>query len=370
MSLAGKAKRRIKRYLRPIYNFFFRPQMKEEIKSLQFQLEYFKHHFDIKQMKPATGYLREYQLKELQFTQEILEMLKAYDIKPFLEGGALLGAQRHGGFIPWDDDIDVGVTRADYLKLIEIAKKDFVWIDSSQKNGNYAEFYDNAIRANPGKYVFLKTPYCIHLYKGTCLKDALNLEFFSNDFVKEGVTEEAYMAYREKVIQFVHSNRSWKEIFEFYEAELKNSDPEAFDYVIRSGKGTIGGALEQLEQGADGVDIKDLIISLLDSASERKRARIFLAVNALPLKREELLPVIEALQEAVRDMIYIKHTKKTGSICFGSPEKLVGISKKLTSSELLALYAELEHAGSDLTLNMNAQNVRISLATGILKCLA
>ena len=153
-------------------------------------------------------------------------------------------------------------------------------------------------------------------------------------------------------------------------AELKNSDPEAFDYVIRSGKGTIGGALEQLEQGADGADIKDLIISLLDSASERKRARIFLAVNALPLKREELLPVIEALQEAVRDMIYIKHTKKTGSICFGSPEKLVGISKKLTSSELLALYAELEHAGSDLTLNMNAQNVRISLATGILKCLA
>lgn len=233
MSLAGKAKRRIKRYLRPIYNFFFRPEMKEEIKSLQFQLEYFKHHFDIKQMKPATGYLREYQLKELQFTQEILEMLKAYDIKPFLEGGALLGAQRHGGFIPWDDDIDVGVTRADYLKLIEIAKKDFIWIDSSQKNGNYAEFYDNAIRANPGKYVFLMTPYCIHLYKGTCLKDALNLEFFSNDFVKEGVTEEAYKAYREKVIQFVHSNRSWKEIFEFYEAELKSSEIYSLEETSR-----------------------------------------------------------------------------------------------------------------------------------------
>ena len=127
----------------------------------------------------------------------------------------------------------MGVTRADYNKLIEIAKRDFVWIDSSKKTGNFAEFYDNAIRANPGKYVFLMTPFCIHLYKGSCLKDALNLEFFSNDFVKEGVTEEAYMAYREKIINYVHGNHSWKEIFNFYETELKNSEIYSLEETSR-----------------------------------------------------------------------------------------------------------------------------------------
>lgn len=233
MSIVAKIKRRIKRPFKSFYNYVTQKKLRDEVESLRFQVEYFKHHVDIGQIKPATGYLREYQLKELKFTHEILEMLKSYDIKPFLEGGALLGAQRHGGFIPWDDDIDVGVTRADYNKLIEIAKRDFVWIDSSKKTGNYAEFYDNAIRANPGKHVFLMTPYCLHLYKGTCLKDALNLEFFSNDFVKEGITEEAYIAYREKIINFVHGKHSWKEIFDFYEAELKNSEIYSLEETSR-----------------------------------------------------------------------------------------------------------------------------------------
>ncbi len=194
-----------------------------EIDSLKFQVEYFKHHFDISQMTPATGFLRNYQMEELQFAKQILEMFGKYDIRMFLEGGALLGARRHRGFIPWDDDIDLGVTRSDFNRLMDIGKKDFIWIDSSQKQGNYAKFYDDAIRSYPGKYVFIRTPYCLHIYHGNCLKDALNIEFFSNDFVREGVTEEEFMVYREKIIRFVHGGHSWKEIFEFYDEELKNN---------------------------------------------------------------------------------------------------------------------------------------------------
>lgn len=61
--------------------------------------------------------------KELQ--QIELEMLKTFhkvcekhNLRYFLVGGTLLGAVRHGGFIPWDDDVDVGMPREDYEKLL------------------------------------------------------------------------------------------------------------------------------------------------------------------------------------------------------------------------------------------------------------
>ena len=65
--------------------------------------------------------LRQCQLKQLDILSEIDRICKKHQITYWLDGGTLLGAVRHGGFIPWDDDIDLGMPAKDLKRFIEIA---------------------------------------------------------------------------------------------------------------------------------------------------------------------------------------------------------------------------------------------------------
>jgi len=69
--------------------------------------------------------LRELQQLELEILLVVDEFCKKHNITYYLGEGTLLGAMRHGGFIPWDDDVDILMPREDYDRFIKLAQKDF-----------------------------------------------------------------------------------------------------------------------------------------------------------------------------------------------------------------------------------------------------
>lgn len=112
------------------------------------------------------NYLDDSQIKQelLTLLQSVTEYLDRYNIKYTIIAGTLLGAVRHKGFIPWDDDIDLGVLRPDYNKLIEIIKtnqdreKNFEFVGSELDNETwpYLKYINKNINIIEGNSVLVK----------------------------------------------------------------------------------------------------------------------------------------------------------------------------------------------------------------------
>lgn len=109
--------------------------------ELERQVAYFKTHVDIRDMKPAKGELRERQLKCVQVSTEFFCKVKGLGIHPFLCGGNLIGYVRHGGFVPWDDDIDFTLIREEYERLKTYCREHMHMADEGTqgKSGNGKE---------------------------------------------------------------------------------------------------------------------------------------------------------------------------------------------------------------------------------------
>ena len=77
---------------------------------------------------------------ELDILQRLLEVCQCHGLQCWLDSGSLLGAVRHHGFIPWDDDIDVVMFRDDYDKLMQIGPSEFIYpmfFQSAYTDRNY-----------------------------------------------------------------------------------------------------------------------------------------------------------------------------------------------------------------------------------------
>jgi lipopolysaccharide cholinephosphotransferase len=83
--------------------------------------------------------LRKLQFVQLEIMDEFVRICEKHKFSYFFTGGTALGALRHKGFIPWDDDIDLGMPRIDYENFIRISDTELdnkYYVHCIQKNEN------------------------------------------------------------------------------------------------------------------------------------------------------------------------------------------------------------------------------------------
>lgn len=94
--------------------------------------------------------LRELQLTELEILKAFRDVCEKHNLTYFLSAGTLLGAVRHKGFIPWDDDIDVTMPYTDYVRFLEIGQAELsdAYFLQSTDTERYYHFPFAKIRKN------------------------------------------------------------------------------------------------------------------------------------------------------------------------------------------------------------------------------
>lgn len=84
--------------------------------------------------------LREAQMLMVEILDEVDKLCEKHNLRYFLDAGTLIGAVRHKGFIPWDDDVDIGMPREDYDKFLKIAQKelpDYLFLQTFETDKYY-----------------------------------------------------------------------------------------------------------------------------------------------------------------------------------------------------------------------------------------
>ena len=120
--------------------------------ALRYTVQAYTDRFDIQSdfiSDSYSGKLEVLRKIQLDMLREFDRICRKHDIKYFLSGGSMLGAARHGGYIPWDDDVDVAMLREEYVKLKAViaAELDESFSYQSWTNRNGYHFFFDRITA-------------------------------------------------------------------------------------------------------------------------------------------------------------------------------------------------------------------------------
>lgn len=99
----------------------------------------------------SSNTLRDLQLFELEMLKDVKAVCERYNIRFYLDAGTCLGAVRHKGFIPWDDDIDISMPIDDYVRFLSVAQEalgEQYFLQTAQTDDSFHMSYARVRRNN------------------------------------------------------------------------------------------------------------------------------------------------------------------------------------------------------------------------------
>lgn len=170
---------------------FLRPEILKERKKFAKYYKTFKNAVDIPK---AQGDIRLIQLAYCGFLKIFDSICEKNNLKYWVDFGTLIGALRHKGFIPWDDDVDISMPREDYERLIENFGEYFA------NQNDFEMFFEN----NKKNKCFVKI-------RHKASKN-ISVDIFPYDFYHSNLDEKEKIALSQKIDVIRKRNKKFKTI--------------------------------------------------------------------------------------------------------------------------------------------------------------
>ena len=188
---------------------FLKPLIAKERKKIAQFYQKFKN---AKDMPKATGDLRLIQKAYCGFLKQFDKICEENNLQYWIDFGTLIGAVRHEGFIPWDDDVDISMPREDYEKFIEKFKKGF---------DDYPDLEILFINNQRNKcFIKLKDKNSLNL----------SLDIFPYDFYYKELNEEE----KNELSQKIENIRKRKKKFKTIEDIRKNIQDLTHNFILEN----------------------------------------------------------------------------------------------------------------------------------------